>query len=48
MRSDRPTELRVEAAGYQWWRIAIRGGGKDKSLVLPVRMVPVEETEQRS
>jgi hypothetical protein len=39
LRADRPVELRVEAAGYQPWGLAIRGGGKDKRIEGPVRMV---------
>jgi hypothetical protein len=42
LRADQPSEIRVEAAGYQPWALAIRGGRKDKRMEGPVRMVPVE------
>jgi hypothetical protein len=42
LHADQPVEIRVEAAGYQPWALAIRGGGKDKRMERPVRMVPVE------
>jgi hypothetical protein len=38
------TELPAEAAGYQPWALAIRGGGKDKRMEGPLRMAPVEPT----
>jgi hypothetical protein len=44
LRADQPTELRVEAAGYQPWGVTIRGGGKDKRMEGPVWMVPEELT----
>jgi hypothetical protein len=42
LHGDRPTQIRVEGVGYQPWALAIPGGGKDKRMEGPVRMVAVE------
>jgi hypothetical protein len=42
--SDRLTEIRVVASGYQDWGIAVRGGSTGKLIEESIQLIPIEPT----
>ena len=49
LRVDRLTDVRVEAPGYEPWRLGVRGRvGDNKKMEGPIRLVPVKPSGPRA